>query len=359
MALQKQLEKLATEKNLPCVTISLNTHRTHPDNLKDEILLKNMLKEAEERVINEFGKRAVIPLLEKLNHVSSEIDMNYNLESLHIFLSNDTEEIVKSTWETSNTGVHISERFAVRSLIKEVGRSEAYLIMLLSQSGVKLYEAVNDGVVKEIENSDFPFPQNRHFNTFPDKASDAKHLDDLLREFLNKVDKALVKVHNETDLKCIVICTEENYIHLQSVADKPNVYIGHANLDYNNSELHQIVNQAWKIVKNLQSKRRAEAIDEMKEAVAHGIVLTDLQEIYQAAIDGRGDLLIVHQNFSQPVLMTSKRTFDIIDDVMIPNAIDDITSNIAWEVLSKNGRVEFTSQDEIKDLGKIVLKARY
>jgi len=48
-----------------------------------------------------------------------------------------------------------------------------------------------------------------------------------------------------------------------------------------------------------------------------------------------------------------------VDDSTTPNAIDDITSTIAWEVISKKGRVIFTSQDEIKDLGKIVLKTRY
>ena len=61
------------------------------------MLLKNLVKEAEERVIAEFGKRPVTSLLEKLESISAEIDVNYNLDSLHIFLSNDTKEIVKSS----------------------------------------------------------------------------------------------------------------------------------------------------------------------------------------------------------------------------------------------------------------------
>jgi hypothetical protein len=88
-------------------------------------------------------------------------------------------------------------------------------------------------------------------------------------------------------------------------------------------------------------------------------VLTDLQEIYQASIDGRDDLLIIHQDFSQAVVMKDERTFDLVDDSTTPNTIDDISSTIAWEIISKKGRVIFTSQDEIKDLGKIVLKIRY
>lgn len=359
MAIKQKLEKLATEKNTPCVTISLNTHRTHPDNVQDKILLKNLLKEAEDRIVNEFGKRQVASLLEKLSVIENEIDVNYNMDSLHIFLSNDTKEIIKSAWSVNDNAVHISDTFAVRPLIKAYNRSEEYYILLLSQSGVNLYESLNDGITEEIKNDDFPFSENPHFNTNREKVSDSKHLDNLVREFLNKMDKAVVKVHHQTGLHCVVICTEDNYSRLMQVADKPNVYHGYVNIDYNNTAAHHIAKQSWEIIKELQRKRKTEAISEMKEAVAEGKVLTDLQEIYQAASDGRGDLLIVHQNFTQAVRMTTDRTFERITDVTKPNTIDDITSTIAWDVLSKQGRVFFTIQEEIKDLGEIVLKTRY
>ncbi|TDB58675.1 baeRF3 domain-containing protein [Arundinibacter roseus] len=359
MALKEQLQKLATEKNSPCVTISMNTHRTHPDNAQDEIVLKNLLKEAEERVIDEFGKRPVSQLLEKIELAAEEIDVNQNLDSLHIFLSNDTFEIVKSSWETSNNEVHISDSFAIRSLIKNYNRSENYLVMLFSQSGVQLFEAVNDDIVKELKNDDFPFSENRHYNTHSDKGSDPKHLDDLVREFSNKVDKALVNVYNETELKCVVIATEDNYSRLQQVADKPIAYLGFSPIDYNNTTPHHIATQSWELVKEQQKQRRTESISEMQEAVAHGRVLTDIQEIFQASIDGRADLLIVHQDFSQAVVMKDERTFDLVEDATQPNTIDDITSIVAWEVISKKGRVIFTSQEELSDLGNIVLKTRY
>lgn len=359
MTLLEQLQKLATEKNNPCVTISLNTHRTHPDNKQDEIVLKNLLDEAKDRVITEFGKRDVAKLLENIETVATEIDHNHNLDSLHLFLSQDTKEIIRSGWPTNNQGVQISETFALRSLIKTYVRSENYLVMLLSQSGVHLYQAANDSIVKEILNDDFPFGENRHFNKNSVKLSDAEYQDNLLKEFLNNVDKALVKVYNETNLKCVVISEDDNWNKLQEVADMPIIYIGHNAIDNNNTKTHQIVKQSWAIVEEQQKRKRADAISSMREAVAQGTVLTDLQEIYQAAIDGRGDVLIVNQEFSQPVVMNDERTFTLIDDVTTENAIDDITSTIAWEVLSKKGTVHFTAQEELEDLGKIVLRTRY
>ncbi|MEO7802280.1 MAG: hypothetical protein ABIR81_09780 [Ginsengibacter sp.] len=359
MALKMLIQKLKTEEQNPCVTISLNTHRTHPNNAKDEILLKNVLKEAEERVTKEFDKREVKELLNKIETVQNEVDVNYNLDSLHLFLSNDTKEIVRTPLPLHKNTVHVSKSFAIRPLLKAYSRSESYLIMLLSQGGVKLYEAINDGIIREVKNEDFPFPENTSEVLSAERRSDSEYTDDLVREYFNKIDKALVNMYNDTGFNCVVVCTTDNYSRLTQVADKPTIYHGYVNIDYNNVAPHQIVQQTWELVKNLQEQNKTEAIEEIKEAVASGKVITDLQEIYQAAIDGRGDLLIVHQDFAQPVMMTSERTFELVEDPSTPGAIDDITSNIAWEVLSKKGRIIFTTQDEIKELGKVVLKTRY
>ena len=357
MAILTKLEKLVNEKDNVCVTLSLNTHRTHPDNALDEIVLKNLLKEAEERVISEFGKRPVAALLDRLSSVAQEIDVNYNLDSLHLFLSNDTQEIVKSNWPTPDNVVHISQGFSLRSLIQIYNQSEEYLVMLLSQSGVTLYEALNGDITGEVRNDDFPFSENPHYNTH--RSSDSQHLDDLVREFLNKVDKAVVKVHNETGLKCVVVCTEDNYSRLMQVADKATIYHGYANVNYNKMDPHHLVEQTWEIVQELQSARRVEAVNEVKEAVGQGLVVTDLQEIFQAALDGRGDLLVLDHGAAQPVRMTGDRTFELVDDPTEPDVIDDITSRMAWEVLSKKGRVVVTDLDESEGLGRAVLKARY
>ena len=356
---QEILSRLAQERNDPCITISLNTHRTHPDNTHDKVLLKNLFNEAENRLTKDYDKRMIVPLLEKLKHVQDEIDVNYNLDSLHIFISKDTKEIIKSTWPSQSARVVISNSFDVRPLIKAFNRSEEYFILLLSQSGVHLYEALNDAIIKEIENDDFPFAENPYVLTNREQISDPKKVDNTVREFLNQVDKALVKVHNQTGLRCVVICTEDNFSRLMQVADKPGVYIGYASINYNNTAKHFIASQSWEIIKELQKNRRTEALSEMKEAVSQSKVHTDLQDIYRAAKEGRGDLLIVNETYAQPVKFTGEFSFALSEDAVQPDVVDDITSDIAWEVISKKGRVVFISKEELKEFGNIALKIRF
>ncbi len=352
-----KLEKLASERSNPCVTISMNTHRTYPASQKDVTELKKLIKEARNHVVKEFGQHEVSHLLEKIDNLEEEIDMNYNLDSLHIFLSDQTKEIIKSSWPILKNTVAAAENFVIKPLIKDFNRIADYMILVLSQSDVRLLHAVNDSISGEMPDEDFPFIKNQQFLTDQEKASDGKQADNQIREYFNQIDKAMVKIHHKTTMNAVVICTDSNWSKLMQVADKPSIYYG--NLNLNETANHSLGSEAWQIVVGKQEAARAKAIQEMKEAAAHGKVITDLLEIFLAVQSGRGELLITHDDYHQPVKMNGQYSFTLVDDVTLPGVIDDITSDIAWEVISKKGSAIYTSQEEFKSFGNIALKLRY
>lgn len=355
----EKLKRLATERSNPCVTISMNTHRTHPDNTTDIIVLKNLLTEASDRIIKEFGKRNMKDLLEKIDSLAHEIDSNYNLESLHIFISNSTYEIIRSTLPTQRNTVHVSNSFAIKPLIRLLNQTVEYFILLLSQSGVKLYFSINETVLQEITNDDFPFSENPHYILDKFKLSDGKQVDKMVGEFFNKIDKAMMKVYNRTGLGCIVICTQDNYSRLMQVAEKPSIYYGYSNINYNDTIEQSLASQAWLIIKNIYNKTIEDAIIEMQNAMGQKQVITNLSEIFRAIKEGKGELLIINSNYQQAVKMTGEFTFELVDDNIQEKVIDDIISEIAWEVITKNGRAIFVNQEDIQSLGSITLKLRY
>ncbi|MGM1429905.1 baeRF3 domain-containing protein [Sphingobacterium lactis] len=355
MALQEIIDRLTEKHESPSISISFNTYVTNPDREKNAITLKNLIKEAENRIVEEFGKRDAAEVLEKLANLPDTVADHQLSKSLHIFISKDTEELVSSPWEVENESVSIDDSFALRPLIKAMNRTKDYMILTVAQGGAHLYEASNDTISKEIVNDDFPFDAN----PLEVSGSDANKIENRLKEYFNQIDKAAVAVHNENKLDVVVIATEPNYAMLMEVADVPKMYVAHQTKNYDQSEADKMAKDAYESIENLQKEERAAAIGELKQAVSSGQVLTDLQDIYQAAIDGRGELLITLQDFEQPVKMTSDRTFDLADDAKEAGVVDDIVSTIAWNVISKGGRSYFTAQEELEDLGKIVLKVRY
>lgn len=354
----QKIEKLATENSKPSITLSLNTHRTHPDSTKDAIVLKNLASDAEKRLLKEFDSKEIEPLIQKLKFVLETTDHNYNLDSMHVFISPSTVQIIKLAQPVDENRVYIDERFAIRPLIKAFNRTEAYSILLLSQSGTRLFKAQNDAIEEEITNDDFPLGENP-FSVHPENVSHARIVDNKLKEYLNQVDKAVVREFNRSGLRTVVISTPDNYRLLLEVADRPNVYFGHSPINYTNRANHQLAAGAWEVMKEIIHKRKHDAVSEIREAVAHSKVLTDLREIYRAAVSGQGDLLAVNTDFSQPARIVDDFNIEPVDDPETPGAEDDVVSMIAWSVLSAKGRVAFTDNNELGDLGPIALKTRY
>lgn len=354
-----KLEKLASERSLPCVTISMNTHRLSTDHQKDGIELDKLIKEVHLHVAAEFGHLDISHLLEKIDHLKDEMDLDYRMESIHFFLSDCTTEIVKSPWPISKNTVAVAENFVIKPLIKDLNRMEEYLILVLSQSDVRLLKATNDIISGEVKSEDFAFDLSPFYTGDQTNGSDGKQSDNLVREFFNQIDKAVVKIHYKTEMNVVVICTEKNWSLLMQVADKPSVYYGNTSFIHSDTLNHSLASDAWQIVVAIQEKGRAMAIEEMKEAAAKGKVITDLLDIYLAVKAGRGELLITHDDYHQAVKMNGQYSFYSVDDLTMPGVIDDITSEIAWDVISKKGRALFTSQQEFKSIGNIALKVRY
>lgn len=89
------LKRLSKIKSGNCITIVLNTHRTHPDAEKDAILLKTLVNEAIERLSVSEDKNAIRVLTEKLETPAKSVDHRENLDSLLLFVNKEISELVR------------------------------------------------------------------------------------------------------------------------------------------------------------------------------------------------------------------------------------------------------------------------
>lgn len=361
---KKALKKLAEEQSKICVTISLNTHRTHPDNLQDEIVLKNLITEAKNRISEEFeGTDELKIVLQKLDAISEKIDINYLLDSLHIFVSENNEEIVQSIWAVEENRIYVDKQFAIKPLIKIFNRSQEYLVLQLAMNETKLFKVFDESIEEEVRNHIFPFGETPHLPHGNVQKSDSEYVGNLLKEHFRDIDKALVDyiLENDKSLKVIVASTEENYHTLLEASTRPETYIGTFEVNHNKQESSPwfLAKQAWEVAKKNQQKLVEEDIEDAKAAVSQGKLSTDLIEIYQAALEGNSELLLVNKDFTQPAKIKNNNIIELIDDVNEHGAIDDIVSLIAWEVISKGGKAIFISKEQLGDLGDIALKKRY
>lgn len=356
--MDKILEKLKSETSDCCVTIVLKTHRTKPEDGQDPIRLKNLIREAEVRLLNLYDKRITTLLIDKLNGLAASINHTYNLEGLALFVNENVAEYVRLPIVVENRVV-VDKTFATRDLIRALHRAASYFVLVLSRDNARLIEAFNDQVKQEL---DQPFPiENLHLH--PVDRTDAalgNRQTNLMLEFFNRVDKQLNKVVRENPLP-VLICTEgSNFHQYLKVADRQEIIVGHLNGSKQNEKAHHIIEEAWPVIRQINEKHNQERLQELAGALGAGKLVTDYNDIWTAVQDGKGKTLFIQQGYFQPARLENG-ILELVpaEQVGEINVVDDIIDEMIEMNLKNGGDAVFLSKIELESFNGLALTTRY
>lgn len=351
------LKKIKNITSEACVTIILNTHRTKPDNIQDPINLKNLVKNAENRLLADFEKRFAQPIIDRLNKLADSIDHQFNLESLILFVN---EEIAEYTRLPINVvdRVVVDNTFATRDLVRAMNQEANYYVLILNRQEVRLLEAQNDKFVQELK-GEFPM-ENDVYTTDRHKSSMAKGQDNMIEEFFNRVDKAMLSATSERPLPVLLAAETRNFDHYVKIADKKDLILGHINKDGSEVKAHQIVADAWEEVKSITKTKQTERISELKKAVSEGKFLSDFNDIWTAISEGKGRTIFVKKGYFQPALISGNEIL-LVDKIERDQkgVCDDVIDEMIEKNLAFGGDTVFVEGDELADFQGLGLVTRY
>jgi len=351
------LKKIKNIQAEACVTIILNTHRTRPDNEKDPLLLKNLVKEAEQRLYDTYEKRFVWPIMDNLNKLVEKIDHQQNLESLILFVNQEVAEYTRLPVKVVDR-VIIDNTFATRDLVRAMHQESSYYVLVLSRQNARLIEAFNDKMVKEL-GGDFPIKNNLYSTDRQDLSSN-KGTDNLIEEFFNRVDKIVQAAIKDNPLPILLATETRNVHHYTKVADKKHIIIGHINKNRDDEKAHHIIPEAWEVVKTITKERIAARISELHNAVGAGKVVSDLSEIWNAIQHGRGQTLFIKKGYFQPAYLKDNQVVPVDKfEKDHKDVIDDIVDELIEFNLAFGGDNVFIEGDELQKFNNLALTTRY
>jgi hypothetical protein len=357
--MNSKLKKLKDIISENCVTIILNTHRTSPDNKKDSLTLKNLIKEAEQRLFADEKKRDALKLIERLKDLESQIDHSHNLESLILFVNEDIAEYTRLPI-TVEDRVVIDYTFATRDLVRALHFEANYYVLVLSQQKVRLIEAFNDKVVAEIGNP-FPINNTQFYSTSQIELSNASRQTNLLAEFFNRVDKEVNKVRKENPLPVLICTVESNYHEYLKIADlRHSIFDTYLNRNRLDDTAHAIVTQAWTIVKEYTVEKNNARKQELKTAVSQNKFLSDTNEIWQAIKQGRVQTIFIEEDRFQPALWENNQ-IEYVSDYLRDKkeVIDDIYDELIELNMDFGGDVVFLPKGELSKFNGFGAITRY
>jgi hypothetical protein len=356
------IQLLQQMRSYPALTITLPTHRTSPENRQDPIRVRNLVNDATERLLQEFSKREIDPLLTRLQQVTDTLDYRHTSDGLAIFVNQEMAQAYAIP-HTLPEQVIIDETFATRKLVYALNRSARYWVLVLSEQPTRLYEGNND-ILVEIQNSDFPMthegPGGATALPGGEGINRSAHRDEHQRQFFRQVDAAFSTVAAGDPLPLVVVGVDRNLAFFQEVTDHRRAIIATLLGSHDKTSPHELGQLVWPLVNEAVLEKKQQALVELDRANSEQKLSSTVGEVWRKAHEGRGKLLLVEKNFYFPGRLDESGVHLFpADDSTQPGVIDDAVDEIIETVLQKQGEVVFLEEGQLAQHQRIALILRY
>lgn len=356
------LKTLQSFHGYPALSLLIPTHRTSPENRQDPIRVKNLVREATDRLQREFSAREVGPMLERLHRLVEGIDYRYALDGLAIFVARDFAQVHLLPFPVVGRVV-VDATFATRDLVRALNRSPRYRVLVLSEKTTRLYTGTAATLV-EYNGSPFPMTEGEkgrteagHGNRTIEKSS---YRDERHKHFFKQVDQALAAVLQKEPMPVIVTGGARPLAIYQDVAKQNGRFIGTLTGAYERTSLPDLGRLVWPLVESYLASRREEALREVDVAVKAKKCGVGIQRAWIAAHSGRGSLLVVEDGYYYPAKVDpTGQKLSPAANATSPGVVDDAVDEIIEQVLIKGGRVVFVPDGTLEKYKRIVVAMRF
>ncbi len=356
------LRELQEVHTYPCLTITLPTHRTQPDNRQDPIRVKNLVTQATNRLLGEFSKRDVAPLLERLDALVADIDYQHTVDGLVLTITRDMarEYVLPFPLEER---VVVDDTFFTRDLVRALNRTRRYWVLSLSGQPTRLYSATREHL-EEITTGGFPM---RHTGPGGDAplpggpgVNRSAYRDDRHRQFFRAVDEALRPFLADDPLPLALAGIDRHQTFFREVSSQTSDIIATLRGSYDHMTAHDLGQLIWPLVRDGFAARRREVLDQLEKTAGQHRAASTLGEVWRHARLGRGNLLVVEDGYHEPARINDMGLLDLeVDDPTAPDVLDDAVDEVITTVLAKGGRVVFVEPGELALHSRIALILRY
>jgi hypothetical protein len=310
-----QLRFLLDESRAPAVSIFLPTHRAGQEIRQDPIRLKNLVRQAEQQLINE-GTRAAEArnLLEPVaGLVEDSAFWRRQAEGLAVFRSPNVFRTYQVPFPVAEF-VAVSDRFYIKPLLPLLINEARFYVLALSQKAVRLLDCTRDGVeavpLPDVPPSMTETPgYERREKQLQSEAlapkgssgtssgggtallhghgssSDASTAD--LERYFRAVDRVVCDILRDRHDPLLLAGVEHILPLYRSISHYAPIFSEHllGNADeLRDDELHR---KAWPIADRHFQQARDKAVAEYHEGIVKGRAGHELSDVLTAAFQGR------------------------------------------------------------------------
>lgn len=309
------LNRLAAVHEEPCISVYMPTHQVTARKPKDRILLKNLLREAQECLVGR-GMRAAEAkgfLEPALRLLKDSLFWEYQGNGLALFLAPRFFEYFISPLSFDQK-VSVSHRFYLKSLLPVLYRGEHFFLLTLSRKDTRLFrvtrtrmtevrlEGLPDGLSRRSSEKQLQFHtgtqqgRGKRAALFHGHGGGSEDEKTGLIQYCREIDSAVLNLLSDEKAPLMVAGLDSlvsvyrhinNYPHLVEESVPGNPY------SYSGDDLRRA---ASTVMAPYLMRWRGEALTRFARGSEEGRACTDVAPLLQAAGEGRVEMLLVALN---------------------------------------------------------------
>lgn len=371
-----KIKKLLEEKAEPCVSIIIPLHRTSPDRIKDsktvQIAVGQVKIFLKQKYIEKDQDHVIDNMIKEIDKVVEKIDFSHSKDGIGIYISPYTSQVVEFPFPVKEK-FKVGNAFDCRDLLYYLNSIVDYFVLSISKKHIHLFKGKGEEF-REVKNKDFPlnyeetyeYSRSSRGTSFGNALKSFEKDKSVLQEvrvidFLRTADHHLDK-YIDGEIYLVVSGGKKEIADYIQITKHKKQIIGKVVGNYNFNGDIQLEHLSWKEVKAYLNDTNRGIISNLKELSGREMVAIGIEEVWEAANEGKGLELFVEKDLEKHAFVSSDG-YDLKFRKPVGkkkyNYVNDIVEKTIELVREKHGKVTFIDNGEMKDFNGIALQLRY
>lgn len=358
----KLIQVLLEVNQAPCFSLYMPTHHTHPENLQDSILFKNLVQQMEASLMLKYSAVEVHKYLEPFEALADDDKIwNHTLDGLAVFSAKGIFKVIglhKSVEELAM----VADSFHTKPLRQYLQSVDNYHVLCLTLHDISLFEGNRHSLTEVELTADIPKTitealgdelSDKHstvasYGGSGGESSPMHHGQGGIKEESEKDAERFFRVVADTIYELyskpsgwplILAALPQHHSLFQKLNKNPLLLLKGISINPSSVSPDELANLAWEIMEPKYNLKLDNLVAKFEQAKATGKGSDDYKEVAVAAVEGRVDTLIIEADRIIPVRITNLVTGNTQKKDLTNPRVDDLLDDMGELVIKMGGQV--------------------
>ncbi len=356
------IQELASVDSSPCLSLYMPTHRSHPENLKDPIKFKNLIKQLDESLSQQYSNTDKREFIEPFENLANDPEFwNNTSDGLAVLSADGVFKTIDLQVPVEELTI-VADSFHTKPLRRYLQSLDRYMVLGISLHDMKLFEGnrhslrevkLSPDVSKTIEEALGSKLTDKHstvasYGGVGGQSNNMHHghggkkdeVDiDAERFFRSVADDVSEHYSKPSGLPLILAALPEHHALFQKVSNNPLLLQKGIEDNYKAVEIEKLTTMAWEIMQPEYVLKLSALADKFKQAKANNTGSDELAKVAEAAAAGKVETLLLQADCVIGGKITDLNTGTLETGNVSNPQTDDLLDDIGELVTKMGGQV--------------------